>query len=189
MHLVTLAGSPGNHSRSTRMLTHVTQRARAVGAHCRAFGLADFDPAVLVEGRWDNPAVAALRAAVADADALIVATPVYQACFSGGLKLLLDLLPQNALAHTTSLALASGGSDRHLLMLDYALKPVLASLGARRQLAGVYANAVQLSRDEDGEYHLGGELHTRLNEAFDELHESVMAQHRPRHPARAAAMV
>ena len=42
------------------------------------------------------------------------------------------------------LPLATGGSLAHLLALDYALKPVLAALGARDILDGVYATEAQL---------------------------------------------
>ena len=84
---------------------------------------------------------AALRAAVdavSQAELVIVATPIYKAAYSGLLKVFLDLLAPDALRGKTVLPLATGGSPGHLLALEYALKPVLAALGARHVLDPVY---------------------------------------------------
>ncbi|KQQ40523.1 NADPH-dependent FMN reductase [Duganella sp. Leaf126] len=88
--------------------------------------------------------------AVADADAVIVATPVYKASYTGLLKAFLDLLPQDGLAGKLVLPLATGGSQSHMLALDYALRPVLQALDARHVLAGIYATSAQLVWSEAG---------------------------------------
>ncbi|MBT2490161.1 NAD(P)H-dependent oxidoreductase [Streptomyces sp. ISL-96] len=61
---------------------------------------------------------------VAQADALVVATPISKAAYSG-------LLPQHAFTGKPVLPLATGGSPAHVLAPDYALRPVLTSLGAQ----------------------------------------------------------
>jgi FMN reductase len=55
---------------------------------------------------------------------------VYKAAYTGLLKAFLDLLPQYALAGKTVLPLVTGGTSAHVLAVDYALRPVLASMGA-----------------------------------------------------------
>jgi FMN reductase len=55
---------------------------------------------------------------------------VYKAAYTGLLKSFLDLLPQYALAGKTVLPLVTGGTPAHVLAIDYALCPVLASMGA-----------------------------------------------------------
>ena len=72
---------------------------------------------------------------------------MYKASFSGVLKTILDVLPQDALAHKTVLPVASGGSLAHLLALDYALKPVLSALKAQEILSGVFAVDSQIQID------------------------------------------
>lgn len=75
-----------------------------------------------------------MQAAIAEvdlADALVVATPVYKASYSGVLKTFLDVLPQKAFARKAVLPLATGGTIAHLLSIDYALRPVLLSLCPR----------------------------------------------------------
>lgn len=65
-----------------------------------------------------------------------------------------DLPPKRALEHKVVLPLLIGGSIAHLLAVEYALKPVLSVLGARIQLAGVYAVDQWIVRAEDGGYDL-----------------------------------
>ena len=76
---------------------------------------------------------------------MLIATPIYKAAYSGVLKSFLDLLPQDALRGKTVLVLGTGGSAGHLLALDYALKPVLAALGARHILDSIYAVDAQFA--------------------------------------------
>ena len=55
---------------------------------------------------------------------------MYQAAYSGLLKVFLDLLPQFAFRGKAVLPIVTGGSPAHVLAVDYALRPVLANLGA-----------------------------------------------------------
>jgi FMN reductase len=78
----------------------------------------------------------------------VIGTPIYKAAYSGLLKALLDLLPQFALAGKSVLPLATGGSLAHVLAIDYALRPVLTSLGARHVAQGYFVleSAITLGR-------------------------------------------
>ncbi|WP_279379314.1 NAD(P)H-dependent oxidoreductase [Bordetella bronchiseptica] len=67
-----------------------------------------------------------------------MATPVFKASYSGLLKAFLDVLPQFALAGKSVLPLATGGSVAHVLSVDYALRPVLQSMGARHVIQGFF---------------------------------------------------
>jgi hypothetical protein len=98
-----------------------------------------------VRADFDDPAIRRAREQVAAARLVVIATPIYKASYSGLLKTFLDLLPQDALRGKTVLALGTGGSVAHLLALDYALKPVLAALGARHILDTVYAVDAQFA--------------------------------------------
>ena len=105
----------------------------------------------------------------AGADIVVVATPVYKAAYSGVLKVFLDLLPQTALKGKTVLPLATGGSPHHMLALDYALRPVLQSLGAKDILPGIYATDSQVVVNPEGGYHVTDEIGERLDEAVNTL--------------------
>ena len=129
----------------------------------------DLSPQALLLADWGHPSVVRAIEQVANARALVIATPVYKAAYSGVLKVFLDLLPQTALKGKAVLPIATGGSPHHMLALDYALRPVLQSLGARHILPGVYASDAQIPKDETGDYQIGGEIAQRLDDATHTL--------------------
>ena len=94
--------------------------------------------------------IAEAIAAVADADAIVVATPVYQAAYSGLLKVFLDLLPQFAFRGKAVLPIVTGGSPAHVLAVDYALRPVLANLGAAHIGQGWFVPSSHIRQWPDG---------------------------------------
>ncbi|CAN7384084.1 NADPH-dependent FMN reductase [Aquipseudomonas alcaligenes] len=178
MRIVTLAGSPGLRSRSGVILAHGQRWLVEHGASVRHFGIHDFKAEDLLHARFDSPDVQVLIEAVAAADALVIATPVYKASFSGALKTLLDLLPERALCDKPVLPIASGGSLAHMLAVDYALKPVLSALKAQQVLHGIFAIDAQVSYDDQGGT-LADDLRQRLGDGLQQLLEILQ-----RRPAR-----
>ena len=85
------------------------------------------------------PALGALLTRVATADALVAVSPIFSASYSGPFKTFFDVLPPEALAGTPVLVAATGGSARHSLALDHALRPLFAYLKAAVVPTGVYA--------------------------------------------------
>ncbi|MBC2905930.1 CE1759 family FMN reductase [Streptomyces cupreus] len=83
--------------------------------------------------------LAAAQAAVTEADGLIVVTPVFSASYSGLFKSFFDVLEQDALAGKPVLIAATGGTARHSLVLEHALRPLFAYLKAVIVPTGVYA--------------------------------------------------
>ena len=63
---------------------------------------------------------------ILSADFLVFGTPIYQASISGALKNLLDLMPENAFKHKVTGIVATGWSNKHFLVTEYQLKPVLS---------------------------------------------------------------
>ncbi|MBF4522067.1 FMN reductase [Acinetobacter towneri] len=99
-------------------------------------------------------------AAVENADALIVGTPVYRASFTGLFKHFFDFVEQNALIDVPVLLAASGGSERHALVLEHQLRPLFSFFQAQTLPIGVYAT----DRDFSPEYTVQSEL---LNERIN----------------------
>ncbi|OWA15878.1 oxidoreductase [Streptomyces sp. CS159] len=88
------------------------------------------------------PALADAFAEVAAADGLIVVTPVFSASYSGLFKSFFDALSvtdEYALTGKPVLIAATGGTGRHSLVLDHALRPLFAYLKAVVVPTGVYA--------------------------------------------------
>lgn len=173
MSILLVAGSPSERSRSAALLDAVAQRLRGQGPAIERLQIRDLSPQALLLADTAHRSVAVALDQVQRARALVIATPVYKAAYSGVLKVFLDLLPQTALKHKVVLPLATGGSPHHMLALDYALRPVLQSLSARHILPGVYATDAQVSLLPEGAHHLGEDLGARLDEAVGALlHEA-----------------
>jgi FMN reductase len=106
--------------------------------------------------------------AVREADALVVVSPTFSASYSGLFKSFFDLFEADALAATPTLLAATGGTERHSLVLEHALRPLLTYLGASPVRTGVYA----ATSDFGGEG--AGRLRARVLRAGRELCEAVL---------------
>jgi len=78
-------------------------------------------------------------AAVEQADVLVVATPVFRGAYTGLFKHFFDLIHQDALIDKPVLLAATGGSERHALVIDHQLRPLFSFFQARTLPLGVYA--------------------------------------------------
>lgn len=165
MQVVTIGGSPSLRSRSGLLLEHASRWLSARGIDLVHVDIHQFDPAELLLARFSSPAIQAFARQVDNADGVIVATPVYKASFAGALKVLLDLLPERALEHKVVLPLATGGTQAHMLAVDYALKPVLAALKAQETLQGVFATDNLVQYGEPAQ--LAAALVDRLDQALE----------------------
>ena len=165
-----IAGSPSAQSRSAALLDAVAQQlAQHNNLTIDRLNIRELPASALLLADWTHPSVVAAIAQVARAQAVVVATPVYKAAYSGMLKVFLDLLPEAALKGKTVLPLATGGSPHHMLALDYALRPVLQALSARHILPGVYATDSQIpkahNKGDNKVYSVGPETAGRLDDA------------------------
>ncbi|CAB5686330.1 FMN reductase (NADPH) [Comamonas aquatica] len=78
-------------------------------------------------------------AAVEQADVLVVATPVFRGAYTGLFKHFFDFINQDALIDKPVLLAATGGSERHALVIDHQLRPLFSFFQARTLPLGVYA--------------------------------------------------
>jgi len=85
------------------------------------------------------PELEAALDAVGRADLLIVGSPVYKGSYTGLFKHFFDLLDQKALTDIPVLLTATGGSDRHALVIDHQLRPLFGFFGALALPLGIYA--------------------------------------------------
>lgn len=166
MSVLLIAGSPTQHSRSAGLLHVVGSKLAAQGIATDHLVVRDLDAHALLHAQFQHPAVVDAAARVERVQVLVIATPVYKAAYSGALKIWLDLLPQTALKGKTVLPLATGGSPHHMLALDYALRPVLQSLGAKHILPGIYATDAQVQLQADGSADITPELQQRVDDAI-----------------------
>jgi FMN reductase len=87
-----------------------------------------------------SPAAERAIALVESAEILIAATPVYRGSYTGHFKHLFDLVEQNALIDTPVILAATGGSDKHCLIIEHQLRPLFGFLQSYTVPVGVYAS-------------------------------------------------
>ena len=174
MTVLLIAGSPSERSRSAALLDAAGQRLAGRGAHLDQVHIRDLSPQALLLADVTHRSVSQAIDQVARAQAIVVATPVYKAAYSGFLKVFLDLLPQSAFKDKLVLPLATGGSPHHMLALDYALRPVLQALAAKQILPGIYATDAQVFVLPEGASTLAPELALRVDDAVQVLVSEVL---------------
>ncbi|MGW1179373.1 FMN reductase [Kitasatospora sp. NPDC002543] len=112
---------------------------------------------------------AGLRAAieaVTEADALIAVTPIFTASYSGLFKSFFDVIDNDALTGKPVLIAATGGTPRHSLALEHAVRPLFSYLRAVVLPTAVYAATDDWGAAGDG---LTDGLPRRIDRAAGEL--------------------
>lgn len=148
--VLSVSGSPSATSRTARLLRHLGARLTVQGHAVVPLDVRTLPAEALLGADFAHPAIVRARELLERADAVVIGTPIYKAAYSGLLKSLLDLLPQYALAGKTVLPLATGGSAAHVLAIDYALRPVLSSMGAAHIVQGWFVLDRHIEVGEDG---------------------------------------
>ncbi|QDQ01490.1 NADPH-dependent FMN reductase [Lysinibacillus fusiformis] len=169
--VVIINGSNTRDSRVTGVHEKVELffKAQRVAVHTNY--VHELPPADLIKANFASEAIIAENKLVEEADIVVIITPIYKASYTGILKTYLDLLPQKALEGKTILPIAVGGSIGHLLALEYALKPVLAVLGATDIAHSVYIIDKQIIRLEDGGFAVEEEAIKRLDGELNKLQQ------------------
>ncbi|MGW1084840.1 FMN reductase [Streptomyces sp. NPDC002596] len=103
---------------------------------------------------------------VTAADGLIAVSPVFTASYSGLFKSFFDLIDNTALTGKPVLIAATGGTGRHSLVLEHAMRPLFAYLRATVVPTSVYAASEDWGSSGD-EYTEG--LPSRIRRAGGEL--------------------
>jgi FMN reductase len=168
--ILAIAGSPTTPSRTSALMTWAADYFARADLRTQVLNVRDLDAGELLHGRYDGASVRTAAAQVSVARAIVLATPVYKAAYTGTLKTFLDLLPGDAFADKVVLPVAIGGSAAHSLAVDYALRPLCAALGAYHVLPGLYLVDKSLNV-VDGTLHgfVEQEAETRTIAALDSL--------------------
>ncbi len=85
---------------------------------------------------------------VTNADAVIAVTPIFTTSYSGLFKSFIDILDPASLTGMPVLIGATGGTERHSLALDYAMRPLFTYLHAVVAPTSVYAASSDWGSDE-----------------------------------------
>ncbi|MEM8809383.1 MAG: NADPH-dependent FMN reductase [Cyanobacteria bacterium P01_G01_bin.38] len=177
MHdILAIAGSPSRSSRSSAVLAHSKTVLEAQGLRVKTFTMRDIKPEDLVFANFESLELKKFIGLVEAAKGIMVATPVYKATYTGILKALLDLLPQQAFSDKTIFPIATGGTLTHLLSIEYSMKPLFAVLGATHIQQGVFIVDAQMQRLDEGGIRLDDDIETRLQDALSTFAIAIKTQ-------------
>lgn len=125
---------------------------------------------------FPSPSLQATIDGVLAADGLIAATPIFTASYSGLFKMFFDVLEKDSLAGKPVLIAATGGTARHSLALEHAMRPLFAYLNAAVVPTAVYAASEDWG---GGGVTADGSLVERIDRAARELATAMAARVSP----------
>lgn len=141
--IVGVSGSPTSPSRTTALVDHVARvLADTVGGEVEVIALGPLLGELGEHPYRDGLGVNARAAldTVEAADILIVGSPAYRATFTGLFKLFFDHVAQYALVDTPVVLTATGGSERHALLVEHQMRPLFGFFQALTLPLGIYAS-------------------------------------------------
>lgn len=120
---------------------------------------------------YPSPRLESAIASVTGADGLIAVTPIFTTSYSGLFKSFVDVLDPQSLTGLPVLLGATGGTERHSLAIDFAMRPLFSYLHAVAVPTGVFAASSDWGSAEGG-------LGERIDRAAGELADLVAASDR-----------
>ena len=127
-------------------------RERGVEVEAQVFELRDLAHDItnhLLMG-FAPPKLEQALAAVSSADGLIAVTPIFSTSYAGLFKSFIDVIDAQALTDLPVLIGATGGTSRHSLAIDYAIRPLFTYLHAIPVTTGVFAATSDWGNGGDG---------------------------------------
>ncbi|MGG4037228.1 NADPH-dependent FMN reductase [Heyndrickxia ginsengihumi] len=164
-----ISASPSEKSRLNGILNYVNTYLEHADIELDVIEIRNLPAEDLIHANFSSEEIQEANNKIADSSFVVILTPIYKSSFSGLLKTYLDLLPQNSLDDKTILPISIGGTFGHLLMIDYALKPVLCVLGATHILKGVFVLDSQVKKLGNHLFELEAEVKDRLNTSLNSL--------------------
>jgi len=187
IRVVGVSGSPTAPSRTTVLVGRVARSfAAQLGGEAEVIELSTVLPSLAAGGDGTHPGAAAREAlrTVEDADVLVVGSPAYRATYSGLFKLFFDHIGQYALVDTPVVLTATGGSDRHALLVEHQMRPLFGFFQALTLPLGIFANERDFVDYEVASDDLEQRIDTSLSRALPLVRSQLAA--RVRRPALSA---
>ncbi|WP_426989079.1 FMN reductase [Pseudarthrobacter sp. Y6] len=130
------------------------------------------------------PRLADVIAGVKASDGIIAVSPVFSASYSGLFKSFIDVLDPKSLDGKAVLLGATGGTDRHQMVLEYAMRPLFSYLRTRIAATAVFAGPQDWGNTDDG----GSPLSSRIDRAATEFAALLAGEQSGRKPAALASL-
>lgn len=174
---VRVVGLSGNVKRPSKTHALVAQVLEAInqryGIESQHVDLSDTLPdlGLVFEREQVRHGLARVIELIETADILVVGSPVYKGTYAGLFKHLFDLVDQNALNGMPVIVTATGGGDRHALVVEQSLRPLFGFFMAHAMPTAIYASA----RDFEGDRIATKDTLKRISDAVAQLGPFVTA--------------
>lgn len=146
--VIAFSGSLSASSKTRALVDLALSRmAERYGIMHISYDLKDLQPSLGQAERIEDlaPLPARIVQALISADALILGVPVYKGSYPGLFKHLFDLIDPEALRGKPVLLIATGGGDRHALVIEHQLRPLMGFFQALTLPTGLYASAADFT--------------------------------------------
>ncbi|MFD1725736.1 FMN reductase [Rhizobium viscosum] len=168
IRLVSIAGSFNRPSKTAALVQNIARLVcDSYDFHHSFYDLADVGASLGVASRRQDldPSAARIFEAIVAADLLIVGSPTFKGSYPGLFKHLIDLLDPHELKSKPVIIAATGGGERHALMVEHQLRPLFGFFMAHTLPTAVYAS----DRDFTDYQVSSGQLASRINSVVSEL--------------------
>lgn len=131
--IVGISGSLSENSKTSRLVSNIVERiSDKARIEPEVIDIIDLTPDIALARRRDGlpPHLDHALAAVEQADLLVVGSPVYKGSYSGLFKLFFDLVDFKALVRKPVAITATGGGNRHALVVEHQLRPLFGFFNA-----------------------------------------------------------
>lgn len=167
--IIAFSGSYSKPSKTFSLVENIAKNAaeRHV-AHLQHYDMSDLGLSLGVAQRvsdLDDQAKIIINE-IASADALIIGSPVYKGSYPGLFKHFIDLLDPEILYGKPILLAASGGGQRHALVVEHQLRPLFGFFMAHSLPTAIYASSQDFSEDSKI---ISTELLGRIDQAVGEF--------------------
>ena len=142
--VIVFSGSFNRPSKTTALVNYIGKEvAKKFGTEVVTYDLLDVGNTLGLAQRADKlePKGQQIIEELTLADALVIGSPVYKGSYPGLFKHFIDLIEPERLYGKPVLLSATGGGDRHALMVEHQLRPLFGFFMAHSLPTAIYAAA------------------------------------------------
>lgn len=138
-----LSGNITRPSKTRAFVAHIAaETASATGARSLTFDIQDFGPSLTQARRLADldPSARNIVERLLAASVLVVGSPTYKGSYTGLFKHFFDLLDPASLKGKPVILAATGGGERHSLIVEHQLRPLFGFFEALTMPTAIYAS-------------------------------------------------
>ena len=174
--VIAFSGSFNRPSKTSALVNYIGKEvARKFGTEVQSYDLLDVGTSLGLAQRADKlePKGQQIIEELTLADAIIIGSPVYKGSYPGLFKHFIDLIEPERLYGKPVLLSATGGGDRHALMVEHQLRPLFGFFMAHSLPTAIYAAARDFGPDNEIR---SQDLITRIDKAVNQFTPFIKKQ-------------